>query len=151
MRALGVDFGEARIGLAVSDDLGMLAHPLETVHVKLVASPESRIAELVEARGIEVLVVGLPLRFDGSEGTAVAKVRAFIERLRGEVPGAVAIVTVDERLSTVEAQRSLHAAGRTIKNSRGVIDQAAACVILQDYLDQRAPGKGMIGDDEDFE
>ncbi len=93
--------------------------------------------DLAAKAGASVVVVGLPLRMDGTEGTAAAKVRRFGERLRACLPGTVAIEFVDERLSTVEAQRQLHAVGRTTKGSRKTIDQAAAVVILQDWLDQR--------------
>jgi putative Holliday junction resolvase len=132
-RVLGIDHGEARIGLALSDDLGMLAHPLETIHVRQVADPMERIAEIVGARAIRVIVVGMPFRIDGSVGTAAEKVRKFIEKLRKRLPDCQ-FIEVDERLSTVEAQGKLHQAGRTVKNSRSVIDQAAAVTILQDYL-----------------
>ena len=139
MRVLGIDHGDARIGLAMSDDLGMLAHPLETVHLKSVADPIAHIAAIVRDRGVTTIVVGLPLRMDGTEGRAVEKVRAFIELLQAALPQEIALITLDERLSTVAAQEQLRAAGRTERNSRNVIDQAAACVILQDYLDQQAP------------
>ncbi len=132
-RVLGIDHGEARIGLALSDDLGMLAHPLETIHVRQVADPLGRIAEIVKARAIRDIVVGLPFRIDGSAGTAAEKVRAFIVELRKRLPDC-SFIEMDERLSTVDAQAKLHAAGRTVKNSRSIIDQAAAVTILQDYL-----------------
>lgn len=91
--------------------------------------------------------MGLPLRLDGSEGTAVQKVRAFTEKLRSRIDERIDIIFIDERLSTVEAQRSLHAAGKNTRDSRSIIDQVAACVILQDYLDQQ--GSGIIDPDED--
>ena len=139
MKALGIDYGEARIGLAVSDDLGMMAHPLETVVIAKVKSPETRIAEVARERRIETIVIGFPVRMDGTEGAAVEKVRAFAERLKSRVDKRIEIVFVDERLSTVEAQRVLHEAGRDERSSRAIIDQAAACIILQDYLDQISP------------
>ncbi len=136
-RCLGIDYGEARIGVAASDDLGMLAHPLETIHVRQVEDPIARIAEIAEERNSEALVVGMPFRIDGTEGSAAAKVRRFIEKLARRMP-EVEIVEIDERLSTVDAQARLHEAGRTVKNSRGVIDQAAAATILQEYLDAQS-------------
>ena len=138
MRVLGIDYGEVRIGLAVSDDLGMMAHPLETVETAKVDSPETRIAEVARERRSETVVIGLPVRMDGTEGTAVEKVRAFADRLKSRIDKRIEIVFVDERLSTVEAQRALHEAGKNEKASREIIDQAAACVILQDYLDQNS-------------
>ena len=75
---------------------------------------------------------------DGTPGTAAEKVTRFIEKLRAALPAEIEIVTHDERLTTVEAQAQLHAAGRNVKNSRDVIDQAAAVVILQHYMDSLA-------------
>ena len=137
-RALGVDFGEARIGLAASDELGMMAHPVETIHRRETPDYLARIAEVVAERNIETVVVGLPLRLDGTHGTAAEKVNAFVTDLRAKLPESVEIEAFDERLSTVEAQRQLHEAGRSTRTSRDVIDQAAAVVILQDYLDEKA-------------
>lgn len=134
-RLLGIDFGQARIGVAGSDEIGLMAHPVETIHVREVADPLARIGEICAQRRSEVVVVGMPFRLDGSAGTAAEKVDQFIKKLRKVLPDEVGIVTHDERLTTVEAQAQLHAAGRTVKNSREVIDQAAAVVILQHYMD----------------
>lgn len=149
MRALGIDFGDVRIGLAISDDLGMLAHPLETLEPARIGSPETRIAEIAREKRVDKIIVGLPLRLDGTEGSAVEKVRAFVQRLGERIDQRIDIILVDERLSTVEAQRSLHEAGRNVRQSRGIIDQVAACVILQDYLDQQA--MPVIGADREEE
>ncbi|MEA3213504.1 MAG: putative pre6S rRNA nuclease [Chthoniobacter sp.] len=135
-RALGIDHGEARIGLAVSDELGMLAHPLETIHLKDVPDPVGRIAQIVERDKIGTMVLGLPRNMNGTYGPAAEKVRAFAEKLRARVPGEVKLW--DERLTSVAAQRSLHEVGRNVKNSREVIDQVAAQMILQGWLDAQA-------------
>jgi putative Holliday junction resolvase len=135
-RALGIDHGDARIGVAISDDLGMLAHPLETIHIKEVADPVARIAELVASKDIGQIVLGLPRNMDGSYGPASEKVRAFGEKLR-EACGCP-VKLWDERLTSVAAQRSLHEAGRKVKDSREVIDQVAAQLILQGWLDSQA-------------
>jgi len=135
-RALGIDHGDARIGVAISDDLGMLAHPLETIHIKEVADPVARIAELVASRDIGQIVLGLPRNMDGSYGPASAKVRAFAEILHAACGCPVKLW--DERLTSVAAQRSLHEAGRKVKDSREVIDQVAAQLILQGWLDSQA-------------
>ncbi len=137
-RMMGIDYGEARIGLALSDALGMLAHPLETVPGQDKKAAVARIADLVKEREVGTVVLGLPLRMDGSEGTAVERVRKFAALLRPLLPESVPIVEVDERLSTVSAMEKMHAAGRNEKNSRRQIDQAAAMEILQDYLDAQA-------------
>lgn len=134
-RLLGIDFGLARIGVAGSDEIGLMAHPVETVHVRHVEDPLARIAEICAQRRVERVVVGMPFRMDGTPGTAAEKVNSFIRRLRKALPAEIELVPYDERLTTVEAQAQLHAAGRTVKNSRDVIDQAAAVVILQHYMD----------------
>ena len=134
-RLLGIDFGEARIGVAGSDEIGLMAHPVETVHVGKIAAPLQRIAEICASRRVGLVVVGMPYRMDGTPGRAAAKVEKFICALRKVLPAEIGIVSHDERLTTVEAQAALHAAGRTVKDSRDVIDQAAAVVILQHYMD----------------
>ena len=139
-RALGIDLGEARIGLAISDELGMLAHPLETVHVKETPDPVARIAQIVARDDIGTIVLGLPRNMNGTYGPAADKAREFAEKLRAKVPCEVKLW--DERLTSVAAQRSLHEAGRNVKNSRAVIDQVAAQMILQGWLDAQA----MLGD-----
>ena len=136
LRALGIDHGDARIGLAVSDELGMLAHPLETIHLREITDPVAHIAAIVARDRIGMIVLGLPRNMDGSYGPAAEKVRAFAEKLRAACPCNLKLW--DERLTTVAAQRSLHEAGRNAKNSREVIDQVAAQMILQGWLDSQA-------------
>lgn len=135
-RALGIDHGEARIGLAISDDLGMLAHPLETIYIKTVPDPLARITEIVTRDQIGMIVLGLPRNMNGTYGPASEKVKEFAEKLRAKVPCEIKLW--DERLTSVAAQRSLHEAGRNVKNSREVIDQVAAQLILQGWLDSQA-------------
>lgn len=135
-RALGIDLGEARIGLAVSDQLGMLAHPLETITVQRISDALERIQAIVVRDAIGTIVLGLPRNMDGTYGPAAEKCRAFAEKLRALV--ACPVILWDERLTTVAAQKSLHAAGRSIKQSRPVIDQVAAQMILQGWLDSQA-------------
>jgi putative holliday junction resolvase len=134
-RALGIDLGEARIGLAISDELGMLAHPLITLQVKE-GDPVKRIVEIVEREKVGTIVLGLPRNMDGTYGPAAEKVRAFAEKLKTAV--ACPVKLWDERLTTVAAQKSLHAAGHTVKSSRSIIDQAAAQLILQGWMDSQA-------------
>ena len=138
-RALGIDHGEARIGLAMSDELGMLAHPLETLHLKDVADPVAHITRIVERERIGAIILGLPRNMNGTYGPAAEKVRAFADQLRAA--SSCEVKLWDERLTSVAAQRSLHEAGRTVKNSRDVIDQVAAQMILQGWLD----GQAMLG------
>ncbi|HEY2422979.1 MAG TPA: Holliday junction resolvase RuvX [Chthoniobacterales bacterium] len=135
MRCLGIDFGSSRIGIAISDDLGMLAHPLETIPND--SGFLSRLRQIVLEKGVSRIVVGIPRNMDGSYGPAAEKAKLFLSELKREFAG-VQLIAWDERLTTVEAQRLLHAAGRDIKKSRPVIDQVAAQVLLQSYLDSVA-------------
>ena len=132
--ALGIDHGEARIGIAATDPCGILAHPVETIECRRVDAVE-RIAGLVVARGIRTLVVGLPLRMDGSEGTSAAKVRAFANLLRERLPD-LPLVFVDESLTTSSAATKLHQAGRNARQQKKVIDQAAAVEILNLWMEE---------------
>jgi putative Holliday junction resolvase len=138
-RVLGIDFGDARVGVAISDELGMLAHPLETITVRE-TDPVARVAQLVAERGIETVVVGLPRNMDGSHGPAAEKARAFGDKIRESAQCTVRMW--DERLTTVAAQRALHETGKNAKQSRALIDQAAAQIILQGWLDAQAMLEG---------
>lgn len=146
VKALGIDYGDARIGLAVSDDLGMLAHPLETVAARDRETAIRAIATIVSQREIRDLVIGIPFLADGSEGDAAGKVRRFLKRLLEALPGNLSVHEIDESFTTRVAMEKLHEVGRTEKNSRKMIDQAAAVEILQLWLD-RQPGNGTGPDD----
>lgn len=131
--ALGIDYGEARIGIAATDVCGILAHPVESIHLRH-TEPIARIRELVQQKGIRTLVLGLPLRLDGTEGTACTKVRAFGEKLRTALP-ELPLLYVDEFLTTTAAQEKLHQAGKKARNFKPIIDQAAAVEILNNWMD----------------
>ena len=139
---LAVDVGTVRIGIARSDVDGVLAVPVETL-----ARGEgdlARIGQLVaEWSALEVLV-GLPRRLAGDEGPAADQARAFASELAAVLARPVRMV--DERLSTVAAQRDLRAAGRTTRESRSVVDQAAAVVFLQDALERERLTGGAAGE-----
>lgn len=130
--ALGIDHGGARIGIAATDDFGILAHPVETIDLAK-ADPVERIAQLAEVRRIHTLVLGLPLRMDGSEGDSAAKVRAFGAQLRERIP-TIPLVFVDETLTTASAAQKLREAGRSARKQKAVIDQAAAVEILNVWM-----------------
>jgi putative Holliday junction resolvase len=135
---LGLDPGDARIGVARSDPSGFLATPVETV--KRSRGDLARLAEIVvEEEAVEV-VVGLPRSLSGREGPAAVKVRAFAARLARRV-APVPVRLCDERLTTVSAEAMLRDRGRTGSKRRAVVDMAAAVVILQNALDtERATG-----------
>jgi putative Holliday junction resolvase len=130
--ALGIDHGDARIGIAATDDFGILAHPVETIDRSKVDAI-ARIGTLAEMRAVKTLVVGLPLRRDGSEGTSAGKVRAFAETLRERLPN-IPMVFVDETLTTTSAAEKLRDAGRRAKEQKQIIDQAAAVEILNLWM-----------------
>lgn len=132
--ALGIDHGDTRIGIAATDAFGILAYPVETIN-RTEQDSISRIAELVTLRGIRTLVLGLPFRMDGSEGTAAAKVRAFAGLLHQRLPD-LPLVFVDETLTTADAAAKLRQAGRKTLHHKSVIDQAAAVEILNLWMDR---------------
>ena len=133
-RILGLDFGRARIGVAISDELQMLAHPLETIPAN--KKPASRVAEIVREKQVDHVVAGIPRQMNGQIGTAATEVLEFVKKLRAILPCPV--VTWDERLTTVAAHRALRDAGKKTRDTRGYVDQVAAQMILQTYLDRRA-------------
>jgi len=132
--ALGIDYGDARIGIAATDDFGILAHPVETIE-QAKGDAVERIAKLAELRRIHTLVVGLPLRMDGSEGDSAAKVRSFAEKIRMRIP-EVPLVFVDETLTTSAASSKLREAGKKAKQQKSIIDQAAAVEILNLWMEE---------------
>jgi len=130
---LGIDLGRSRIGVAISDELRLLAHPLETIPAGKNAA--KRIAEIVRGRKIDHVVVGLPRNMDGTFGRAASEAQKFVEELRELIPRE--ITTWDERLTTVAAHRALREAGKKTRATRGYVDQVAAQMILQGYLDRQ--------------
>jgi putative Holliday junction resolvase len=146
-RRLGVDVGDARIGVASCDPDGILATPVETVPGRDVPAALRRLAAIVaEYEPIEV-VVGLPRSLNGTEGPAAAKVRAFALDV-AKIITPVPVRLVDERMTTVTAAQGLRASGVKAKKGRSVVDQAAAVIILQSALETermsgKAPGEGV--------
>lgn len=142
---LGVDVGKVRVGVARSDRDGLLATPVETVPRG--DRTVERIVELArEAEAIEV-VVGLPLSLSGADTASTTDAREFAAELAAT--SGVPVRLVDERLSTVTAQRNLRDAGRRAKGSRPMIDQAAAVIILQNALDFERSAMGPPGVEAD--
>jgi len=133
-----VDVGKARIGVARSDLHGMLAMPVETVR-RGEGDVLAILAHAVDLEATEI-IVGLPLSLSGAETASTKDARDFAAEIARH-SGTVAVRLVDERLSTVSAQQALRSAGRTTRNSRNVVDQVAAVIILQHALDvERASG-----------
>ena len=135
-KILALDVGERRVGLAISDPTGLLASPFGVVE----RGPDdiSDIARIAEDNEVVEIVVGLPITMSGEAGAQAGRVRAFIRDLRRVTD--IPITTLDERLSTVQAERMLRDSGRSARSrsrERGRVDAAAAAVILQARLDSR--------------
>jgi putative Holliday junction resolvase len=137
VRAIGVDLGSKRIGVALSDSAGTLALPYEVVlRSKDRRRDHRRLAELVAEAEAEIVVVGLPYSLDGSIGPTARRYLAETEELRATI--GVPVETYDERLTTVTAERSLREMQMTADARRRVVDKVAAAVMLQSWLDHRA-------------
>jgi putative Holliday junction resolvase len=129
---LGIDFGRARIGLAISDELRLLAHPLQTIPAN--KDSVSKIGAIVRDRKIDKVVIGIPKHMSGEIGKAANEALEFAAKLRTQIPCPVD--TWDERLTTVAANRALSDAGKKTRQTRNIVDQVAAQMILQGYLDR---------------
>src|SRR5690349_8636544 len=129
---LGIDFGQVRIGVAISDELRLLAHPLETIPAN--KDSKKRIAEIVRNRKVDKIVIGIPRHMSGEIGDAAKQAMNFADELRRQLPCPVE--TWDERLTTVAANRALSAAGKKTRQTRSFVDQVAAQMILQGFLDR---------------
>ena len=133
-QSLGLDLGAARTGVALSDELRMLAHPLETIESGSAERVARRVQKIVAERKVDCVVVGLPRQMNGALGLAAKGAQRFVEKLRPLI--SCEVVTWDERLSTVAAERALRDAGKKTRETRGIRDQVAAQIILQSYLDR---------------
>jgi putative Holliday junction resolvase len=133
-RVLGIDLGSVRIGLALSDELGWMAHPLQTL--KTSPSSAEEIIALAIQHDVSHLILGLPRNMNGTYGPAAEHCRSFAEKLRALT--AIPVILWDERLTTAAATRHLHEAGLKSKEHRAIIDKVAAQQILQDWMDAQA-------------
>jgi putative Holliday junction resolvase len=134
-RVIAIDLGARRIGVAMTDGLGLTAQPLETIPRRGGQRDLDAIAALVRTHGAERIVLGLPLDPDGERGRAAKSAEAFAERLRGAI--AVPVELCDESFSTVEAEEVLLEADLSRARRREVIDKMAAAVILRRWMDTR--------------
>jgi putative Holliday junction resolvase len=133
VRILALDHGTVRVGVALSDELKMLAQPLEFLPAEPFAALLERLRQIIREKEVELVLVGLPRNMDGSYGPAALKVQEFIGVLKSSL--TIPIQAVDERLTSVHAQKLLRQAGRKAKDQRGRVDQSAAAILLQGYLD----------------
>jgi putative holliday junction resolvase len=137
-RVMGVDVGTARVGLALSDPTGTLASPLETLRRAKSMSDIDRLAALVVEHEVAEVVVGEPVHLSGASGASAQDASNYAQELADRIPD-VPVILIDERLSTVTAASHLREGGIDSRKQRPVIDQAAAVVILQQFLDSRRP------------
>lgn len=143
VRYMGLDIGKKRIGVAVSDPLGMLARPVETVQSVSLNVDADRLTALARELEAETIVVGEPLHMSGEASSMSNRAHKYGERLK--MVAGLPVVYCDERLTTVEAERILHDSGVSPRKARQQIDAVAASVILQSYLNTvkppRSPGE----------
>ncbi|MBI5399682.1 Holliday junction resolvase RuvX [Candidatus Saganbacteria bacterium] len=137
MRVLGIDYGEKRLGIALSDPLGLMAHPLTFISKNKTVEADARaIKHIIEEYSeVEKIVVGLPKTMKGEIGQAAQKVLAFVAALKGFFPQE--IITWDERLTTASVTKTLIKADVSREKRRQNVDKLAAAVMLQSYLDRR--------------
>ncbi len=138
MRILALDFGSVRIGVAVSDGLLLTAQGLETIQRKDMAKDIAAINGFIKEYDVAEVVVGMPLNMNGTESAKTKEVVAFVETLSKSIP--VPVKTYDERLTTMQAERTLIEADMSRSKRKGLRDRLAAQLILQAYLDSRKSG-----------
>jgi putative Holliday junction resolvase len=139
VRILALDVGEKRIGLAVSDPLGITAQGLEVLSRRDPQTDLARLVEVARKWGVQEIVLGLPRHLDGRPGQAVPEILELARQLKEAL--GVQVVTVDERLTTAQAERVLLQADVSRRRRRQVVDQLAAVLILQGYLDSRGQSR----------
>lgn len=136
MRILGLDHGTVRIGVAVSDELKMLAHPLEFIPADPFADFLVRLKDIIREKQVELILVGLPRNMDGSYGPAALKVQVFVAALKDAI--TIPIRTWDERLTSVQANKILRENKVRGDKRKEQVDKMAAAILLQSYLDSTA-------------
>jgi putative holliday junction resolvase len=137
MRILALDHGTVRIGVAISDELKMIAQPVEFIPAVPFEAFVARLRQLLLEKEVELVLVGMPRNMDGSFGPAAQKVQQFVDSLKAEV--TVPIRTLDERLTTVQANRLLIEANVRRQERKQKVDKMAAAILLQSYLDSLGP------------
>lgn len=133
-KILGVDLGDARTGLAVSDALGLTASPVGTIYSTYLPQTARSVASEARERGVKKIVIGLPINMNGTEGPRAQRVREFAELLSSELEGAE-ISFFDERMSTMAAHQILNMTDTRGKRRKEVVDTLSAQIILQNYMD----------------
>ncbi len=137
LRAIAVDYGTKRIGVAGCDPLGISVKPLPFVPARPAEDALAALADVVREREADTIVLGLPLNMDGTEGPAAKSVREFGARLAGALPAGAEIVYWDESLTTDDAEKRLLAKGLSHRERKGVIDSLSAAILLKSWLDEQ--------------
>ncbi len=137
MRILALDHGTKRIGVAVSDEMKMIATPLEYIPAEPFAGFLARLREIIREKEVELIIIGMPRNMDGSYGPAALKVQEFVAVLKDAL--TIPIKTLDERLTTVQAQKFLIQGNVRRDKRKEKVDKTAAAILLQGYLDSLAP------------
>lgn len=135
MKKMGLDLGRARVGIAMSDILGILASPYETLQSKGLDRDVEYVAKLCKDYQVDTVVIGLPLNMDGTDSDMSEYAKSFAEVLKQKIEAVV--VLQDERLTSVEAEEYLNQTNTRGKKRKAVLDQVAACIILQTFLDTK--------------
>ena len=138
MRILALDHGTKRIGVAVSDEMKMIASPLEYIPAEPFAAFLARLREILREKEVELIIIGMPRNMDGSYGPAALKVQEFVAVLKNAL--TIPLKTLDERLTTVQAQRFLIQGNVRREKRKEKVDKTAAAILLQSYLDTRGAG-----------
>ena len=133
MRVLALDHGTKRVGLAISDEMGMIAQPLTFLPAEPIAELLESLKKVVVEKNVELILIGIPRNMDGTYGPAAEKARNFVEQVKNEI--TVPVRTWDERLTSVQANRDMIAGGLRREQRKLKADQTAAAILLQSYLD----------------
>ena len=139
MRVIGLDYGTKTVGVALSDETGLIAQPFETItrkHATKLRQTYARIEEIIMEYNVEKIVLGLPKNMNNTEGERAEDTRAFMADLERRT--GLSVELVDERLTTVEAERILSAGGVRSSEQKTYVDKMAAAIILQNFLDAQA-------------
>lgn len=135
-KILGVDLGDTRTGLAVSDPSRLISSGLETISPGGIEKTADAVAEVARTQGVCAIIVGLPVNMDGSEGARAAKCRKFADLLRMRLGESILVAMFDERMTTMTASRYLNETNTRGKKRKGVIDTLSAQIILQNAIDR---------------
>ena len=131
-RLLGLDLGRKRVGVALSDETAAIASPLATIAIRDKRDLAGQVAGLIKTHGVVAVVVGLPVRLDGSDNDFSAKARSLLDYLRQHLP--VPVHPYDERFTSKMAQAAIHDSGKRLKDSKSDIDKIAAAIMLNDFI-----------------